>query len=274
MTGIALELISDIDIYLFIEIAMRGGISYIAKRCSKANNKYMKDYDNTEETIYIMYFDANNLYGSAMTEYLLYGGFEWITEEEINNFDFSSVRKDSPEGYILEVDLEYPSELHDYFDDYPPAPEKLKVTNDILSKYCSDIANKHGIRVGEVNNLIPNLGNKKKYVIHYRNLQLYISLGMKLKKFHRILKFKQSDWMKKYIDFNTEKRKNANNNYEKNFFKLMINSVYGKKMKNLRKRVNVKLINNAKDYVKSVSRPTFVSQKIFSKNLVIVIVIE
>ena len=88
---------------------------------------------------------------------------------------------------------------------------------------------------------------------------------MKVTKFHRILKFKQSDWMKKYIDFNTKKSKNAN---EKNFFKLMINSAYGNKMENLRKRANVKLINNAKDYVKSVSRPTFVSQKIFSKNLV------
>ena len=133
MAGIELELISDIDMYLFIETAMRGGISYIAKRYSKANNKYMKDYDNAEKTIYFMYFDENNLYGSAMTEYLPYGGFEWMTEKEINNFDLSSVRKDSPEGHILELDFEYPIELHDYFDDYPPAPEKLKVTNDMLS---------------------------------------------------------------------------------------------------------------------------------------------
>ena len=140
---------------------MRGGISYIAKRYSKANNEYMKDYDHTEETIYIMYFDANNLYGWAMTQYLPYGGFEWMTEEKNNKFFLSSVKEDSPEGYILEVDLEYPSELHDYFDDFPPVPEKLKVTNDMLSKYCSDIANKHGIRVCEVNKLIPNLGNKK-----------------------------------------------------------------------------------------------------------------
>ena len=191
-----------------------------------------------------------------------------MTEEEINNFDLSLVKEDSPEGYILEVDLECLIELHDYFDDYPPAPEKLKVTNDMLSKYCSDIANKYGIKVGEVNKLILNLGNKKNYVIHYRNRQLYVSLGMKVTKFHKILKFKQSDWMKQYIDFDTEKRKNPNNDYEKNLLKLMINSVCDKTMENLRKRVDVKLINNDKDYVKSASKTTLASQKIFSKNLV------
>ena len=155
-----------------------------------------------------------------------------MTEKEINNSDLSSVKEDSPEGYILEVDLEYPSELHDYFNDYPLAPEKLKITNDMLSKYCFDIANKYGIKVGEANKLIPNLVNKNNYVINYRNLQLYVSLGVKVTKFHKILKFKQPDWIKKYIDCNTEKGKNANNDYEKNFFKVMIDSVYGKTMEN------------------------------------------
>ena len=132
----------------------------------------------------------------------------------------------------------------------------------MLSKYCSDIANKYGIKVGEVNKLIPNLG------IHYRNLQLYVSLGMKVTKIHKILGFEQSDWLKKFVDFNTQKRKNANNKFEESFFKLMVNSVFGKRMEHLRKRANVKLINNAKDYVKSVSSPTSVSQKIFTKKLV------
>ena len=144
----------------------------------------------------------------------------------------------------------------------------FKVNSNMLSKYSSNIANEYGIKVGEVNKLIPNLGNKKNYAIHYRNLQLYISLGMKVTKVHKILKIKQSDWLKKFVDFNTEKRKNAINDFEKNFFKFMVNSVFGKTTENLRKRINVKLINNARDYVKSVSRPTFVSQKIFSKNLV------
>ena len=138
------------------------------------------------------------------------------------------------------------------------------------SKYCFNIANKYGIKIDGVNKLVPNLGSKSKYVVNYRNLQLYLSIGMKLTKDHRILKFKQPDWLKKYIDFNTDKRKNAANSFEKDFFKLMNNSVFGKKMENLRKRISVKLVNNAKYYVKCISKPSFLSQKIFTKNFIVI----
>ena len=180
----------------------------------------------------------------------------------------NSISENSFIGYILEVDLEYPSELDDLHNDYPLAPEKLEISQNMLSKYCFNIANEYGIKIGGVNKLVPNLGNRSKYVVHYRNLQLYLSLGMKLTKVHRILKFKQSDWLKKYIDFNTDKRKNAANGFEKNYFKLINNSVFGKKMENLRKRMSVKLVANAKDYFKCMSKPSFVSQEIFSKNSV------
>ena len=136
----------------------------------------------------------------------------------------------------------------------------------MLSKYCKKIANKYEIKVGDVKKLNPNLGNRTNYVVHQRNLQLYLSLGMKLTKIHRVLEFKQSDWMKKYIDFNTEKRMNAANDFEKYFFKLMINSVYGKTMENLRKRINVRLINNAEDFLKYTSKPTYITHKIFVKD--------
>ena len=142
---------------------------------------------------------------------------------------------------MLEVDLKYPDKLHELHNDYPLAPEKLAVSSDMLSNYCKRIADKYEIKVGDVKKLIPNLGNKTNYVVHYRNLQLYLSLGMKLTKIHRVLKFKQSDWMKKYIDFNTEKRTNAANSFEKYFFKLMINSVYVKTIENLRKGISVRL---------------------------------
>ena len=135
----------------------------------------------------------------------------------------------------------------------------------MLSKYCKKIADKYEIKVGDVKKLIPNLGNKTNYVVHYRNLQLYLSLGMKLTKIHKVLKFKQSDRMKKYIDFNNEKRTNAANSFEKDFFKLMINSVYSKTIENLRKRMNV-VVSNVKDFLKYTSKPTHITHKIFGKN--------
>ena len=116
-------------------------------------------------------------------------------------------------GYILEVDLEYLENLHDSHSDYPSAPEKLKISSNMLSKYCSDIANKYGIKVGGVNKLVPKLRDKIKYVVHYRNLQLYLELGRKLIKVHRILKFKQSNWFKECIEFNTQKRTEAKSKF-------------------------------------------------------------
>ena len=214
MFRIELELISDIDMHLFIENGMRGGISYIAKRYSKANNKYMICYDSSKESKYITYLDANNLYGWVMSQYLPYSGFKWLNQKEISDFCLNAISENSSIGYIIEVDLQYPSELHDLHNDYPLAPEKLEISQNMLSKLCLSTANKNGIKIGGVNKLVPNLDNKSEYVVHYRNLQLYLSLELKLTEVHRILKFKQSDWLKKYTDLNIDKRKNAANRFE------------------------------------------------------------
>ena len=161
-----------------------------------------------------------------------------------------SIVKESKTGFILDADLEYPEKLHALHNNYPLAPEKLAVSYEVLSDFCRKIANKYGMKVGDVKELISNLSNKTNYILHYRDLQLYLSLGMKLTKIYRVLKFKQSDWMKNHLDFNTEKRKIVPNSFEKDFFKSMINSVYGKTMENLQKRINIRLINSEKDFFK------------------------
>ena len=270
MTDIKLELMTDIDMFQFIEKGLRGGISYIANRYGKANNKYMKDYKKDKPSKYIMYLDANNLYGWAMSQYLPTGGFKWLKQNKIDNLDLGKYNEQSKKGLILEVDLEYPNELHDIHNDYPLAPEKVKVTENMLSNYCKKIADKYNISTGLVHKLIPTLGKKEKYVLHYRNLQLYIDLGLKVSKVHRVLEFDQSPWLKQYIDYNTEKRKNAKNDFEKDFFKLMNNSVFGKTMENIRKRVDVRLVTDEKKLLKLTSKPTYVSSKIFNENLVAV----
>ena len=229
MTDIKIELMTDIDMVQFIEKGLRGGISYIANRYGKANNKYMKEYDEKAPSKYIMYLDANNLYGWAMSQYLPTGGFRWMTQKQTDKIDLAKYKEDSKKGLIMEVDLEYPEELHNLHNDYPLGPEKVKVTEDMLSEYCKNIAKKYGISIGLVHKLIPTLNKKEKYVIHHRNLQLYNDLGLKITKVHRVLEFNQSPWLKQYIDFNTEKRKNAKNAFEKDFFKLMNNSVLGRR---------------------------------------------
>ena len=195
--------------YLFIERGLRGGISYICKRCSEANNKYMKNDDPSKPLEYIEYLDKNNLYGWGMSGYLAYGGFKWL--KNVNNFDGNLISENTSIGYILQIDLKHPEKLHELHNDYPLAPEKLAIPFDMLSDYCKKIADEYGIKVGDVKKLIPYLVKKTNYIVHYRNLQLYLSLGMKLIKIHEILKFKQSDWMKNYLDFNTEKKTKATN---------------------------------------------------------------
>ena len=209
MTDIKLELMVDIDMFQFIEKGMRGGTSYIANRYGEANNKYMKTYNEKAPSKYIMYLDANNLYGWAMSQFLPSGNFKWLSQKQIEKTNLGKYTENSKKGLILEVDLEYPQELHDLHNDYPLGPEKIKVAKDMLSDYCKKIADKFNISSGLVHKLIPTLNDKEKYILHYRNLQSYLSLGLKLKKIHRVLQFDQSPWLKQYIDFNTQKRTHA-----------------------------------------------------------------
>ena len=250
MTGINLELLNNPGMLLMFEKGIRGGISIISNRYGEANNKYMKCFNKNKLSTFLLYLDANNLYGCAMSEMLPTGGFKWLTDKEINNlFNNQTIQVWEKTPCILEVDLEYPKELHDLHNDYPLCPERVKCDKG-------------------VEKLIPNLRDKNKYVIHYKNLMQCLKLGMKLKKIHRGIKFIESAWLKPYIDKNTNLRTQAKNNFEKDFYKLMNNSVFGKTMENIRNRVNVQLVTSKEKFKKLVAKPNFRSRKIFNENLV------
>ena len=250
MTGVNLELLSNIDMFLMIEKGIRGGVSMVSNRYGKANNKYMKDFNEKEPSKYLTYLDANNLYGAAMSEKLPVHSFKWMSNKEIENiFNNQIVQVWEKNPCILEVDLIYPEELHDLHNDYPLCPERVECDNGVKK-------------------LIPNLRDKNNYVVHYKTLMQYLSLGMKLKKIHRGIKFIESDFLKPYINKNTNLRAQAKNNFEKDFFKLMNNSVFGKTMENIRNRVNVKLVNAGEQFKKLASKPNYDSRKIFNENLI------
>ena len=210
----------------------------------------------------------NNFYGCAMSEYLPYGGFKWVktTNETVNRI--LNKKDNSLHGYFLEVDLDYPENLHEDHSDFPMAPAKIKIKEEMLSPYCLEIKEENNIKVGVCNKLIPNLMPKNNYVVHYRNLKYYLSKGLVLKKVHRILEFKQSDWMKPSIDFNTQKRNEATNEADKTLFKLLNNDAYGKTLENMKKRIKIWIIKNEKHFIKYASRPTYINHNIFGKRLV------
>ena len=202
-TGVELELLTDYDQHLFIEKGLRGGISMVSRRYAEANNPMVEG------------LDANNLYGWAMSQPLPVRDFRWVEDCEQLAGTIVEHPTDDPEGYILEVDLEYPEELHDTHNAYPLAPERMVVPKEWMSEYQHNLLGV-GVAPTEVEKLVSNLRNKERYVLHYRNLQLYLSLGMRLTKIHRALRFQQSPWMEPYIRLNTELRKVASSGFEKN----------------------------------------------------------
>ena len=214
-TGVRLELLLDPDMLLMFERGICGGIMQSVHRWAAANNPYMDEYDNSKPTKYLQYLDANNLYGWAMSQPLPTGEFRWVKCDSNPNklVEMFAAKKDY--GYLLEVDVSYPKELHDLHNDLPFMCTKMKING--------------------VEKLIPNLYYKRKYILHIRALEQASDHGLVLERIHRCIEFKQSPWMKECIDLNTRLRTSAKNDFGKDFHKLMNNSVFGKTMENIRR---------------------------------------
>ena len=224
----------------------------------------------------------------AMSKPLPTHGFRWLSRDEINRLDIDKLNEWDENGYILEVDLEYPAELHDKHNDYPLAAEHLTISGEMLSSYQKSTFPKEKLRPTE--KLTPNLLDKTRYTVHYSNLKYYLAQGLKLTRIHRALTFKQSAWLKPYVEFNSQQRALATSDFEKNFFKLMNNAVFGmfiycqdrntplmtiqsfksisnscgypfyfsgKTQENLRNRVNIEVVTNEDKALKRVAKPSF-----------------
>ena len=273
LTGIEIDLVYNQDMYEMIEAGLRGGMTQTTCKKVEANNKYMgSDYDSGKESSYINYLDANNLYGLSMIQKLPYRNLKWddkITEDDIINYNNGRT------GYILEVlevDLEYPKELHDLHNDYPLAPEVMNVKANMLSEKQVEIYKlingSKEPKDEKTKKLILNLNDKSKYVVHIRTLQFYLKHGLKLKKIHRAIKFEQKEILKPYIEFNTEKRKNARNDFEKDIFKLSNNAVFGKTMEDQRKHLDFEIVSDERRFMKCVNNPSFKRSHIINEDLV------
>ena len=233
-----LQLLTDIEMLLMVEKGIRGGITQTVKRYAKANKKYMKDlYNPDEESIYLQYLDANNLYRWAMAQKLPTQGFKWKEGEDLTPEKIDKLVKKDKRGYFLEVDVEYPKELHENHNELPFLTERMKICR--------------------VEKLVPNLKDKKGYVVHIKALDQALKHGLKLKKVHRVIQSQQSRWMKTYTMLNTILRRDAKNEFEKDFFKLMNNSVLGKTMENISSHKDIKLVTSDKKYLKYVMKPNF-----------------
>ncbi|XP_054281419.1 uncharacterized protein LOC128999086 [Macrosteles quadrilineatus] len=244
-TAIDIELMTDIDMVLMIEESIRGGLVQSSRRWAQANNEFLAhpaDYDPNKEKAWLLYLDAVNLYGYALKQPLPVGNFQWV--ENPDSLNWSNLPSDAPTGYILECDVEVPDSIHDKLNDLPPLPERAKPPGSKVEK------------------LIATLYKKEHYIAHYTLIKQAQKLGCRVTKVHRALKFSQSPWMEKYIEFNSKLRSEATNKFSKDFFKLLNNATFGKSLQNNRRHMDVRVVTTKEALEKYARQPRFVDRTI------------
>ena len=267
-SGVKLDLITDIDMYLMVEKGIRGGISMISHRHAEANDPRMGDaYNPNLPTKTLLYLDANSLYPTAMCEPLPIDQFSLLDDPD--EFDVMQISDDAEYGYFLEIDGYTPDDKHDQFNDYPLAPEKMRVTREMLSPFQQQ----HFPASSGTEKLVPHLGQLEKYVVHYRNLKLYLELGFIVTKIHRVVRFRQGPWLKSFMELNIEQRREAariGDNARVAIVKLAMNAVFGKTMENVRTHLNIELLTSSKIAKKRIAKPNFKGSKRFHDDLLAV----
>ena len=270
MTGRELELISDPELFSTIDAGIRGGVSMISKRYARANNPLLGPtrYNPNKPTTYIIYLDANNLYGWAMSQPLPFADFRFVDAAEWSTIDWLAQTENQPVGYFIECDLEYPATLHDLHNDYPLACERLCISTEMLSENQIRLKRNYNMsRSNSYSKLIPSFLPKRKYLAHYLLLRYYLEHGLKLRTVHRVIAFRQERWLAQYIELNTNLRAAAKSDFEKDHFKLMNNSVYGKTCENQKKRTDIKLVVTEEKRKRLTEKPHCLGFRIFKEQL-------
>ena len=278
MTGETIHLLQDPFLYNMFERGIRGGLTFVNVHRRKAETK-RDDISGQLVKNIILYIDQNNLYGQALSKPLPHSNFKLLTKSEIDvqfpdQQSILNLKNDSDVGYVFEVDLDYPSEIHDLTANFPLAPESMEVTDEMLSDFMKEYYKnlqdqRHSSKkFKSCRKLLMSQYHKEHYVVHYVILKFYLQMGMRLKEIHHAIQFNQKSFLEPYIKFNSERRALATNSFEKDFYKYKNNSLFGKTMEDVRKRMNYKLSTNEDQITKLISSPLFLDRDIITEDIV------
>src|SRR5271156_3772252 len=266
------------EMYRLFEKSIRGGISFCNTHYIKASNTHTSTRQllPTNDDVSIMYIDANNLYGGALSQKLPVS--EFIEYPNPETIDWLRIDTETDYGYMLEVDLEYPPEIHDKTQNFPLAAESRDITHDMLTDEMKILyrqlniirGRKEDAEMPTCNKLVGTCYNKTQYVVHFKILKFYLQQGLKITKHHQCIRFKQEAIYKEFIELQTQRRSEVDNDFEKGFYKLKNNALFGKSMENMRNRIKVRLVGDAVTYVKCASKPTFTGVTILAPELALV----